>query len=393
MNAVQAYADAQMRREKYLHTFTPEQVRGMFTPAKIRRTLRHLDTVPLVGSEKGDRAEIERIVLPAVALPISQPTIISKDFTVGDPWLAMRINLRGELNSVAAPTGTVKADAPLQLWALALSTDIDKDVVEASVSARALFRYSHFINGTQPELVAPTIVASTVTAFNAVVTLLFTDERLMSPMDSVLDTRRYQTVTLTITTGALTDIVTSPVNITLQNVFADIEIVRVSPRVPLPVGVAKVVPFYKRHAPIVPAGETVFQLDRIPTLADKRLAFFTSGGTEVQAGVPFTGAGSNGVLDTLRVFSNLRDHFGSPVSGVTRRTLQGGNKEDYSLEAWPAGWHVVDFVLDGSALSALATGDKSTLQAALTYQAGLPGTPQVSVLVAGSQKMRGTEAV
>jgi len=226
-----------------------------------------------------------------------------------------------------------------------------------------------------------------------VVTLLFTDERLMSPMDSVLDTRRYQTVSLTITTGTLADIVTAPVNITLQNLAVDIEIVRVSPRVPLPVGVAKVVPFYKRHAPIVPAGDVNILLDRIPTLADKRLCFFSSAGAEVQAGVPFTGAGSNGVVETLRVFSNLRDHFGSPISGVTRRTIQGGNKEDYSLETWPAGWYVVDFVLDGSALSALATGDKSLLQASFTYQASLPATPQISCLVAGLQKMRGTEAV
>lgn len=385
------FAASQGRRERHLHTFTPEQVRAMFTPAKLRQIIRNPHTVPLIGEEKGDRAEVERIFVATVALTAGQPTVISREFPVGDPWLVMRLNLRGQLNGAVGAAGTVVADAPLQLWALAMTTDVDRDVIEPSVSARALYRYNSFLNGAIGELVAPTVVASTVTDFNAVVTIPFVDERLMSPMDSVLDTRRYQTVTLTITTGVLGDIVTGAANVTLQAVNVDIEIVRTSPRVPLPVGVAKTLAFYKRHAPMVPAADTILNLDRVPTLALKRVCTFTSSSST--SGVPFTGPGSNGVLDTKRVSSNLRDHFGSALGGVSRRTLQGGNKEDYSLETWPTGWYVADFVLDGSLWSALATGDKSTLQSIYTYQSGLPGTPQLSVLVAGVQKLRGTEAL
>lgn len=392
MSTAQAFAQAQARRERGLHSFSPEQVRCMFTPGKLRRALRYPEHIPLIGSERGDRAEIERVPLQTVALTAGQPTVISRELIVGDPWLALRLNLRGQLNGAVGAAGTVVADAPLQLWALALTSDVDRDVIEPSVSARALYRYNQFINGTAGELVAPTVVASTVTDFNVVLTVPFVDERLVSPMDSVFDTRRYQTVVLTITTGVLGDIVTGAANVTLQAVNVDIEIIRVSPRVPLPVGVAKVLPFYKRHAPIVPAADTIIHLDRIPTLSDKRLAFFASSGST--SGVPFTGPGSNAVVDTIRVSSNLRDHVGSAVGGgLSRRTIQGGNKEDYSIETWPTGWYVADFVLDGSLWSSLATGDKSVLQAILGYQSGLPGTPQVSLLVAGSQKLRGTEGL
>jgi hypothetical protein len=345
---------------------------------------------PMVGDERGDRSEIERVMVGTFPLTIGQPTIITREFPVGDPWLTMTLNLRGELNSVAGPTGTVVADAPTPLWALALTTDLDKDVIEPSVSSRALYRYAQVEQGTAGELVAPTLVASTVTPFNAVVQLLFADPRMLVPEDSLLDTRRYNNITLTVTTGTITDIVTSPVNVTLQNVFLDLEITRLSPRVPLPLDVVKVLPFIKRYAAITPAADTILQLDRVPTLALKRHLILTTSGST--AGVPFTGTGSNAILDTLRISSNRRDHFGSAVGGISRRVLQGDNKFDYSLETWPAGWYVADFVLDKSLLSSLATGDLSVLQSIHVYQGGLPGTPQLSTLWAGVQKLRGLKA-
>jgi hypothetical protein len=226
--------------------------------------------------------------------------------------------------------------------------------------------------------------------FNANVQLLFSDYRLLIPEDSILDTRRYNTITLTIFQGALADIVTTPVQITLQNTFVDIEVLRVSPRVPLPLNVVKTLPFYKRYAAQTPPNDTILNLDRVPTLAMKRLLWFATAGTDVVAGVPFTGGGVDTVLDTFRVSSNRRDHFGSAVGGVTRRLLRGDNKLDYKVETYPAGWFTYDTVLDRSLNSALATGDLSVLQSILTYQAGLPATPQVSVFEAGVQKLRGT---
>lgn len=350
--------------------------------------MREWGNLPLAGSGKGDRAEIERIYVGTFALNQGQPNIFSRELPIGDPWVALRLNLRGQLVCVASPTGTVVADAPTTLWQIALTTDIDRDVVEPSVSARALYRYAQFMSGTAGELVAPVQTASTTTDFNAVITIPFSDNMVRNPNDTILDTRRYQSVTLTITQGVLADIVTSATNTTLANTFVDIEVVRVSPRVPMPLNVAKALPFFKRHAPIVPATDTFVNLDRIPTLAIKRLAWLCTTGST--AGTPFTGTGSNGCIDTIRVSSNLRDHFGSAMGGVTRRTLQGGNKDDYGIETWPTGWFVADFCRDFSNNSALATGDKSMLQALFTYFA-TPATPQVSTLVAGIQKLRGTE--
>jgi len=358
------------------------------------RAMLNFDHIPMVGSEKGDRAEIERLPVGTFALPVGQPTIISRELPIGDPWMTMRINLRGQLRDPGVPaTGTVIPDSPLGLWDIALNTDFDRDVIEPSVSARALYRYAQFINGTLGTIVNCVLPNTNTTLFNAVIDIPFTDPLLFVPMDTVLDTRRYNTVTLTITTGAIASVVNTPaVTTVLESCFADIEIVRVSPRVPLPLTVVKSLPFWKRHAPIVPPAETFINLDRIPTLAIKRILTFTGNGAAGPnapiVGVPFTGLGSNAMLDTHRVSSNYRDHFGGTAGGVTFRTYQAGNKSDYKAEAWPAGWHVVDFCLEKSLLGALATGDKSTLQSIYTYQGAGANVQQLSVMIAGIQKLR-----
>jgi hypothetical protein len=356
-----------------------------------------IEHLPLIGTEKGDRAEIERINGGTYALPIGQPTIISRDLPVGDPWLVMRLNLRGQLRDPGVPaTGTVRPDSPLNLFDIALSTDMDRDVVEPSVSARALYRYNQFLYGTAGEIVAAVLPNTNTTLFNAVVDIPFIDPRLRIPMDTVLDTRRYNAVTLTITTGTALALLNAPAATTvLEACFVDIEIVRVSPRVPLPLTIAKMLPFFKRHAPIVPPGETLVNLDRIPTLAIKRIMAFTSnaaaGTNEPLVGIPFTGIGVNTLIETMRISSNFRDHFGNAIGGVSRRTLQAGNKLDYSIEAWPAGWYVADFCLEKSSWGQLATGDKSMLQTILTYQGAGANIQQLSLFVAGTQKLRGAE--
>ncbi len=368
-------------------------------PFSIRRALQSfgatrmsdLRRLPKVGEESGDRAELERVMIGSFPLTIGQPTIITREFPVGDPWLTMTINLRGELlGGGTTPTGTIVADAPLPLWQIALTTDLDKDVIEPSVSARPLFRFAQIEEGTAGEITAPTVPGvGATTLFNAVLTIIFADPRLLVPEDSVLDTRRYNSIFLTITTGSLADIDTTATFTTLQNVVADVEVLRISPRVPLPLNVVKVLPFYKRYAPLNAfGGDTILNLDRVPTLAMKRLMMFATSGST--AGVPFTGTGSNAVIDTIRVSSNRRDHFGSAVGGISRRVLQHDNKLDYLIETWPTGWYVYDTVIDRSLLSALATGDLSVLQTIFTYQAGLSAGMNVSVFENGVQKLRGT---
>lgn len=358
------------------------------------RRMLSFDNLNRIGSEKGDRAEIERINGGTYALPTGQPTIISRDLPVGDPWLVMRLNLRGQLRDPGVPaTGTIVPDAPLGLFNIALTTDIDRDVVEPSVSARALYRYNQFLYGTAGAMTAAVLPNTNTTLFNAVIDIPFVDPLLRIPMDTVLDTRRYNAVTLTVTTGAIADVIDTPAATTvLESCFVDIEIVRVSPRVPMPLTVGKALPFFKRHAPIVPPGETLVNLDRVPTLAIKRLCVFTSnaaaGANAPRPGIPFTGLGVNTMIAGLRVSSNFRDHFGSAAGGVLPALIQAGNKLDYSVETWPAGWYVVDFNLEKSLWNALATGDKSTLQAIFTWQAGLANVLQESTLVAGIQKLR-----
>jgi hypothetical protein len=66
---------------------------------------------------------------------------------------------------------------------------------------------------------------------------------------------------------------------------------------------------------------------------------------------------------------------------------------DYSIEAWPAGWYVADFMLEKSTWNALATGDKSTLESRYVYQGAGANVQQLSVFVAGLQMLRKSEGV
>jgi len=52
--------------------------------------------IPLVGhSERGDRAELERVMVGTFPLNQGQANIITREFPVGDPWHTMSLNLRG----------------------------------------------------------------------------------------------------------------------------------------------------------------------------------------------------------------------------------------------------------------------------------------------------------
>jgi hypothetical protein len=276
----------------------------------------------------------------------------------------------------------------LKLWDIALSSDLDGDVIEPSVSARALYRLQHFRAGTIGDLALPVITQSTTTNFNACVTIPFSDIRLIVPEDSIFDTRRYSNVVLTITSGVVADIITvSAGSITFGALTADIEIVRISPHSssPVPMDLAKVLPFFKRYAPIAPAAVTTIDLDKNPRSAIKRLLSFAS--LSSTAGNPFTGTGSDAVVDTVLVSSNLRQHFGGQSGGVSRRTLRDANKTDYGVETWPTGWYVADFVLDGSVNSALAQGNKAQLQTIYAYQGSLGSVPQVTLLQDGIKQL------
>ena len=360
-----------------MHRLTPENLFRAFSRPK---------HIKLLGDERGDRAAIERVpIVTGFALTSASPVIINNQLPRGNVWLGLRINLRGQLVGAGSASGTVLPDAPLSLFSLALNTDLDGDIIEPSISARALYRYAQFMHGTIEDLVAPTVTSSTTTDFNAVVFIPFADPLLINPVDSALDTRRYESIQLTITSGVIGDIVSSPTNVTLGNLFADVEIVRISPEVAPPQDLVQLLPHYKRYAPIIPGTDTTLRLDRNPILAIKRLMAFASTGST--AGVPYTGTGSNGVIDTVSVISDKRQHHGGPAGGVSFRTLRSANKLDYSIETWPTGWHVIDWVLDGSINSSLPTGDKSNLDLVFTFQS-TASTPQISVMQAAVRQLR-----
>jgi hypothetical protein len=347
--------------------------------------------LPWAGDEKGDRGELERFMVGTFPLTVGEVTTITAEFRLGDPWLTMGLQLRGELlGGSVTPTGTINGWGANVLWQIAMQTDLDGYIIEPFVSMRALSNYQALaVEAATSGAVNPTVPGiGAVTTFAGGSTIFFVDPLLRNQEDSILDTRRYAKITLQIKSGTLADLINPSTNITMQNLMAEISLLRVSPRVPLPPGVAKVLNHYKSYPRVLPLnGQTVLSLDKIPTLAIKRIMFFNTAvdATDTQ----WSGDAVGTILDTLRIVSNKRVHLGSDVGGVTRRILFNENTSDYHISLGNA-IQVFDACLDKSLLSALPTGDLSRLDAEFTYQTPIPAVASIWTLQNGVQKLRGT---
>ena len=102
------------------------------------------------------------------------------------------------------------------------------------------------------------------------------------------------------------------------------------------------------------------ELEKSVDLSFKRLYFFT--GDTGSAGVPWSGNAN----DTYPTKTNIQDQERFIEKDRKHGTVQALNKSMAQLENVLAGVEVYDFVMDQSITSALSSGDKSSLQLALT---------------------------
>ena len=108
--------------------------------------------------------------------------------------------------------------------------------------------------------------------------------------------------------------------------------------------------------------------------------FTVTGGTP---GIGFSGVASNAIID---VFS-IKDQSGYAYKDRTWRMIQGDSKNYFSIENFPAGLIVIDFVQDRSMQSALITAGKSLLNATWSNQAGVAANSLVSSVTEGIRRL------
>jgi hypothetical protein len=305
-----------------------------------------------------------------LALTQGAVTRFSRELPVGEPWVKLHA-VFSHLVVIGTGTGP-KAQGGLRI-ARGVTFRTDKgEVIADNVPARFLYQNDQIKDGTPAALDA--ILASNGT-YRANVNLWLVDPLSLHPADTILDTSRYNTLTLEILLGTIADLYTTPGTATVVTTL-DLYVERLRGRMPqMPPG--KGIRFHQHYGvkpAVSPSALTEISLDRAADLAYKRLHVWGEGVTTV-AGIPFSGDADSAIVDDVTLDDGNSIH---PFNRTLGRVLRGKNKQDYSQELEIAGLLVLDVMRDGSMNSALYSGNKSRLAVEWTNGA-IPAAPQVSV--------------
>lgn len=305
-------------------------------------------------------------IFRAKALTQSSVNRFSAEIPTGEGWysLLLRYNLVLTVGTGVTP----RSQALLRiLKGITLRSDKGEYFIN-NVPGRVAYYFDAIKAGT-PALL-DTFAAASAT-YRCLLKFWFADPLQAFPEDTIIDTGRYQSMTLEVALGSLSDCLGTVGTATATHAL-DAYIERQKGPVP-----QKVKPrFYPEFGVRVPADPTSVSeilLERASNLAYERLLVLTGNVTTV-AGEPASGDLDSAMLADLTV-----DHDGGrPFETIPFSVLQNQNRQDYSLEAVPAGVAVADFARDGSMQSALYSGDKSRLS--LKWSNGTLGaSPQVTV--------------
>jgi len=304
------------------------------------------------------RGYVERAnVITSAALNILGTTTFSKEFPLGEGWyqLRMRINI-----ALVVGTGTT----PIAEGELSIIKNIllktDRGEILCNLPGRALYKIATYQKGSPPRKDA--IAAATAT-YRVNLPIQFADPDMMRMEDTILDTSRYNSLTMQVTLGSVADLLGTPGTATVTATL-DVEVERSLGRLP-----DNGKPFYHIsydfRPPVDAASLTTIDLERSADMSVKRL--YVHSGTSGLAGLPFSGANADTIQDRVTVKDQNRFIEKERIHAM----IQEGNKDDASLETFIAGLEVFDFVHDGSITSALSTGAKSVLQYTWTNQGGV----------------------
>lgn len=327
--------------------------------------------MPAKGQLKG-RGYVERAnVITGAALTNNGQTTFSKEFPMGEGWIKawLRFNFAVVIGTGAGP---VAEGELLIIQNVLLRTD--RGEMLCNLPGRALYKMATWRAGTPPRKDA--IAAATAT-YRVGIPIHFCDYRMDYPNDTILDTKRYNSVSLQVTLGGLANLFGAPGTATLASTF-DMEIERSFGR--LPVEAEPTFHISYDYRPPVDASVTQnIDIERSSDMSIKRLFVHSStGGT---GGVPFSGVNA----DTIQNVILIKDQNRFIEKDRIHAFIQDMNKDESGLESVLVGMEVFDFVKERAIAGALATGDKSVLQYSWSNQGGVGAN---SIVTLASEMIR-----
>lgn len=304
------------------------------------------------------RGYIERAnVLTGVPLNPGAPTVYGKEIPVGEGWYkaTMRIN---EVLVVGTGTTPVTEGELLVIKNVLFRTD--RGEILCNLPGRAMYKIAVYQTKQAPRKDAMAAASAT---YRVNLPIIFADQNMNRPEDTILDTNRYNAVSLQITMGTVADLLGTPGTATVTFTL-DVEVERSLGLLP-----PEAQPYfhisYDFRQPVDASVLTNIELEKSPDASVKRLYVHSStGGT---AGLAWGGVNA----DTIQNIIILKDQNRFIEKERIHAMIQDMNKVDAALESTIVGLEVFDFVRDGAVQSSLATGNKSVLQYSWTNQGGV----------------------
>lgn len=309
------------------------------------------------GALKG-RGNVERTnVLTGAALTESGQTQFSREFPVGEGWHALYLRFNNVF-TVGTGTTPVAEGELLAIKNVLLRTD--RGEIICNLPGRALYKIATYRTGEAPRKDA---IAAASATYRVTLPIFFSDFALLRPNDTVLDTKRYNSLSLQVQMGTESDLLGTPG--TSSAVWTLDAVIERTMGVLSP----EAEPYWHMNydwRPPIDANVTAsIDIERSPEMSIKKL--YVHSGTSGTGGVPWSGVNA----DTIQDVVNIKDQNRFIEKDRIHAEILDVNKMHAGLESVIAGVEVYDFVRDGSIVSALATGDKSVLQYGFTKQGGV----------------------
>lgn len=301
-------------------------------------------------------------------------TVFNRDFPLGEGWFKMMLRIKIGV-VIGTGSGAITDSFQHIVSNILLRTDAGETLV--NLPARALQKIAHMRNGYAPNV--DTIAAASADYYIDI-PIMFTDDSLIRPNDTILDTGRYNSVTLDITMGTVADLFSTVGSATITAAI-DIEIERTKTVLPdeaMPVMVIS----QEFVPPIDAANQTYVDLERSTDLSYKRI--FAHACADGSTGSPLSGTNA----DDVQNLESLQDQAGFIVQERVHEMIQNQNKNDYALASSLAGITIFDFVTDGSINSTVWSGDKSKLQYRFTNKAGVAANDLITIFYDGIRTLK-----
>lgn len=301
------------------------------------------------------RGYVERPnLITGAALNNAGQTQFSREFPMGEGWFAMFIVLNIAL-TVGTGTGAATEGELLYVKNVLLRTD--RGEILCNLPGRAIWKIAALKNGALPYKDA---IAASNGTYRVHLPIYFADLGMLRPEDTILDTSRYNSLSLQVTLGSVSDLLSSVGTATVATTM-DVEVERSFGR--LPEGGKPIAHInYDMRPPVDANVYQTVDIERSADMSLKRLYLHASAsGT---AGIPWSGTNSDTRIDTL----NVKDQNRFIEKDRKWEAVQYQNKIDSGLESNLSGVLMFDFVKDKSIASALATADKSVLQMTWTNE-------------------------